>query len=153
MRKFLLAFILAVSLVTVSLVSAADDYYLPLTGTLRDSTFIQWRDAGWSGIKHDTVTIHAKYGDSLLDLGSKYYNFIIKSLNGAGDSGSVKIAFPSYGIWHADSVARNLDYTAVGLNSADDNLIIPLGSRYIYIRPVVGGHHDSTCLLDIWCIH
>jgi hypothetical protein len=130
---------------------AADDYWLQ-TGTLRDSTYITPGDEHYTVFLHDSATFHVENGDTLIDLGQTYYNFFIKSLNVPGDSGYAYISFSKTGgkgIWHADSVARNMIRATVGLNSADDQFISPIGSRYIWIRPVKGGTADSTVTLDI----
>jgi len=102
----------------------------------------------------DTSTIHVKNGDVELDLGSIWYNFRIRSLNAAADSGYVKISFGQdggHGIWHADSVSRNLLFKNVGYKASpyDSTLYGAIGARYIYIRPVVGGTADSTIKLEI----
>lgn len=144
MKKIALALILMVA------VGFSADAYLLTKGWGADSVFQTWNDIPASVIYIDTLTFHAKNGDSTLALGSKYYNFRARSLNGAGDSGSVKIAFDTYkGRWHADSVARNILYQAVGLNTADDYFYAPIQAKYIYVRPVVGGTADSTCVLEL----
>lgn len=132
-------------------VEAADVYLIPITDD-SSNCWITARDAPYRIIVFDTLTFHAENGDSLIDLGSYHYNFSLRSLNGEGDSGSVTVAFGSHdGFWHHDSVARGLGYLAVGLNTADDYLFAPIGSRYIYVRNVVGGTADSTTLIELKC--
>lgn len=130
---------------------AADDYYIT-TGTQQDSTFQYKYVRPFRRIYRDTITFHAENGDSTINLGFLAYNAQIRSLNGAGDSGSVKISFDSdRGFWHDDSIARNLQWAAVGLNTADDYLFAPIEFKYIYVRPVVGGTADSTAVIEfIW---
>jgi len=128
---------------------AADVYLLPITDD-SSNCWISAREAPYTIILFDTLTFSAAIGDSTLSLGANYYNFSFKSWNGAADSGSVTIAFGGHeGRWHADSVSRNLAWSAVGLNTADDYFFAPIGANTIYVRPVVGGDHDSTCCLEI----
>jgi len=128
---------------------AADVYLLPITDD-SSNCWISAREAPYKIILFDTLTFHVEDGDSVLALGTSYYNFSFRSLNGAGDSGSVTIAFSSHrGRWHADSSARNLGWNAVGLDTADDYFFAPIGANTIYVRPVVGGTGDSTCCLEI----
>jgi hypothetical protein len=137
-------------LLAVVVIGFASDDYLLTTGTLRDSTWLLKSDNPWTIILFDTVTLHVEDGDSTIDLGATYYNFQFSSLNGAGDSGYVKIAFNSEkALWHDDSIARNLTYANVGYESGSDLFIAPIGARYVYIRPMVGGTADSTTVLQI----
>ena len=145
MKKLLLALIV----LGITAGYAADAYLLG-KGWSADSQFQKNDKICPSVIYIDTLTFHAKNGDSTLTLGSKYVNFRFRSLNGAGDSGSVKIAFDTYqGRWHDDSVARNILYSAVGLNTADDYFYAPIAAQKIYVRPVVGGTADSACVLEV----
>ena len=144
MKKIALALILMVT------ISFAADAYLFGKGWSADSQFQKNDKICPSVIYIDTLTFHAKNGDSTLTLGGKYVNFRFRSLNGAGDYGSVKVAFDTYqGRWHADSVARNILYAAVGLNTADDYFYAPIAASKIYVRPVVGGTADSACILEV----
>lgn len=149
MKKWISILVAFVALFTVAQLHAADDYWWT-TGSVADSTWTQKGEVPYTIFLVDTLTFHAENGDSIVDLGAIYYNFQFLSLNGAGDSGSVKINFGgTQGIWHADSVARNYTWAAVGLNTANDYFFMPGGARYVYVRPVVGGTADSTCLLEI----
>lgn len=135
-------------------VEAADVYLIPITDD-SSNCWITARDAPYRIILFDTLTFHAKNGDSLLDLGAMYYNFSIRSLNAADESASVKIAFGAHkGHWHLDSVSRNIAWSAVGLDSGDDYFFAPIGAQYIYVRNVVDGPsgaatRDSTTCLEI----
>jgi hypothetical protein len=151
MKKFLFLSIAIVAVMAVSTLFAADDYLIT-TGALIDSTWCKKGDNPYTLLVVDTATFHAEDGDSTIDLGALYYNFQMRSLNAAGDSGHVKVAFSAQkGIWHDDSVARNLDWATIGDNSGDDYFYAPIGSRYIYVRPVVDGTADSTCILEVKC--
>lgn len=144
MKKLILALILMVAVVF------AADASLFGKGWGSDSLFEKNDKICPTIVYIDTLTFHAKNGDSTLALGGQFVNFRFRSLNGAGDSGSVKIAFDSFkGRWHADSVARNLWWQAVGLNTADDYLFCPIGAKTVYVRPVVGGTADSSCVLEM----
>ena len=130
-------------------VEAADVYLIPITDD-SSNCWISAREAPYKIILFDTLTFDAADGDSIVDLGTHYYNISLRSLNGAGDSGSVTVSFDCHkGHWHDDTVSRNLGRLAVGLNTADDYLFCPIGTRYIYVRGVGGGDADSTCTLEI----
>lgn len=159
MRKlallFVLVFLAGVVIMTTQ-ANAADDYLI-ITGNLADSTYVQKGEQAYSVFYVDTITIGSATSyatDTTIDLGFVCYNFQLRSLNGAGDSGSCTVTFASFrGIAHHDSVARNIYRAAVGLNTADDYLFAPIGSRYIYVRPVVGGTADSVVILEIFCAY
>lgn len=145
----LIAFIWFVVSTTPTELQGADDYLLT-TGTKRDSTFVQRGDQHYTLIKFDTATIYQGV-DTTVDLGALYYNFWIRSLNAPGNSTFVKVAFSAHkGIWHDDSVARNMDWATVGEESADDYFIAPIGSRYIYFRPTKGDSSgDTTVTVEV----
>lgn len=146
MKKNFAIFLLMILFFTIPL-KAADDY-LVTTGTAHDSTYVFKSERPFRYMYVDTMTFDVADGDSTINLGFLAYNAQIVSLNGAGDSGYVKIAFDSHkGFWHNDSVARNLIWAEVGKNSADDTFFAPIEFSKIYVRPVVGGIADSTATI------
>ena len=157
MRKVALLLALIIGVVLFTMPANAADDYLIITGNLADSTYVQKGDIAYSRFFVDTITIGsvtAYTSDTTIDLGFVCYNFQLRTLNAAGDSGSCTVTFDAFrGIAHVDSVARNMYRAAVGLNTANDYLFAPIGSRYIYVRPVVGGTADSVFILEIFCAY
>ena len=151
MRKLLIPGLFLVLLMTMIFTipvpaAAADDYEL-ITGTKRDSTYINRSDMHYRRIYHDTLTLTLGIGDTVINLITQCgiteaYNFRFRSLNAADYSTYALIGLGSYrGIWHDDSVARGLRWHTVGEESADDWFISPTAATDIYLRMQKG---DST---------
>lgn len=145
MKKILLALIV----VAVSTMFAGDAYMWSPRGA-KDSCYILKTEEPWSAMYVDTFTLHVEDGDSIINLGFTGYNFQFRSLNGAGDSGSVLVTLDAQkSFFLNDSFARLYKPNAVGLNTADDYFICPFEAQRIHFRPVVGGTADSTCLIEM----
>lgn len=160
MRKLLAGIILVVlvALIVPTISYSADVYWLGgLTATLRDSTYLLKQDGIWRWQYHDTTTLHARDTLQYINLGHWGYNLRIRSYNPAGDSGYFKTCFGNYGtqgIWHDDSVARNLSWQemgqATGTNPPDTSwLICPMEIRQFPIWVLADGTADSVCLIEM----
>jgi hypothetical protein len=153
MRKLLMA----ISLLAIMVVPlfGADQYYAKYAQTVQDSQWIAKGEGHYLTHYIDSVTIHAKYGDTLLNIGVDLYNARIRAKNPATDSGYIKLGV-AHGLFHTDSVARNLDWRTLGLatgGAVPDTFWLYFGGvtlpKLLYIRPVVGGDHDSTTIIFV----
>lgn len=147
MKKLALILFIAAVVATTCLFGADAYMWTPRGGS--DSAYIQKGDEPWSALYIDTFTLHVEDGDSIVVLGSTFYNFQFRTLNGAEDSGSVLVTLDAQkSFFLNDSFARLYLPHAVGLNTADDYFIAPFEANEIHYRPVVGGTADSTVLIE-----
>jgi len=149
MKKLALALILMIAISYAANESLFGDCYVD--SLLQDKSALCWER-----VYCDTFLYDGLDGDSTIDLGMYGYNFMIRSLNATAESCYVDVAFDSYkGIFHADSIARNLLWERVGWTAGVGNqnwFVAPIQARYIYLRPGFPGADvgvDSTILLEL----
>lgn len=148
MKKLLLGLTM-IAIVFITIAFGADAYMWNPRGS-GDSTHVSFNQKPWKWMYVDTVTFHVEDGDSTVSLGFEGSNFLFRSLNAAGDSGSAIVVLNSRkSFFHADSVSWLYKCDTVGLNTADDYLIAPFMATSYLVRPVVGGAADSTVILEV----
>lgn len=149
MKKIALTLILMIAISYAANESLFGDSYVD--SLLQDKGALCWQQ-----VYCDTLLLDGLDGDTTIDLGGWGYNFMIRSLNTAAESCFYDIAFDSYkGIFHNDSIARNLLWERVGWTAGVGNqnwFVAPIRASKIYCRPGFPGADvgvDSTVLLEI----